>query len=199
MRARLTEAATVVFAERGYQATRVSDITAEAGTALGNFYRHFSDRNDVLLAVLAEPLQELLDRTAPDTGARRRPGEAELVAWNTSYFEVYARNRRLYRIMREAAAAGAEAGFVEVWKAQRDRFVGRVHEWLIAGPEPGRTDPLAAEAMVAMLEQLSYVHLGLATEDPTPEQVAALGATVGTLWHRCLRPAPTSRPNQRDL
>jgi AcrR family transcriptional regulator len=184
MRGRLIAAAAAVFAERGYRATRVSDITQEAGTALGNFYRHFLDKNDVLLAVLADPLQELLDGTAPGETARRRPTEAELIAWNTSYFQVYARHRRLYRLLREAAAAGEDAGFAELWKGQRQRFHARVHEWLVAEPDPGSR--LVVEAMVAMLEQLSYVHLGLAADDPGPEVIEQLGATVGHLWHRCL-------------
>jgi AcrR family transcriptional regulator len=192
MRARLIDAAAAVFAERGYRATRVSDITQEAGTALGNFYRHFVDKNDVLLAVLASPLDELLEGTAPGERARRRPTEAELIAWNTSYFEVYARHRRLYRILREAAAAGEDAGFAEAWKGQRHRFISRVHGWLVADPDADPGSRLAIEAMVAMLEQLSYVHLGLAAEDPGPQAIERLGATVGNLWHRCLR-APAAR------
>jgi AcrR family transcriptional regulator len=191
MRVRLVAAATVVFGERGYQATRVSDITTAAGTALGNFYRHFVDKNDVLLAVLAEPLEELLNGTAPLESERRRPTEAQLIAWNTSYFEVYARNRRLYRILREAAAAGADTGFAELWKAQRQRFHVRVHGWLNPGQEADPGSRLRIEAMVAMLEQLSYVHLGLATQEPNSELISELGATVGSLWHRCLRAAPT--------
>ena len=192
MRTRLVAAASTVFAERGYRATRVADITAEAGTALGNFYRHFLDKNDVLLAVLAEPLQELLEGTAPGQPARRRPSAAELIAWNTSYFEVYARHRRLYRILREAAATGEDDGFAEVWKGQRQRFISRVHAWLI--PDPGPDGRLATEAMVAMLEQLSYVHLGLAATEPGPEVIGRLGATVGGLWHRCLRAPATRQP-----
>lgn len=190
MRDRLLEAAGRVFAERGYHAARVGDITAEAGTSLGNFYRHFENKNDILLAVLAPLMDELLESTGPPTAASAVTAE-DLVAWNTAYLRTYAAHRRLYRVTREAAAAGEDAGFTALWKEQRQRFHQRVADWLrTLGPgqavdqigPPG----LVAESLMSILEQLSYVHLGLAERDPTPARVAELGRVSGALWHRSL-------------
>jgi AcrR family transcriptional regulator len=89
MRKRLLEAARAVFDERGYHDTRVSDITQAAGTAQGNFYRHFTNKHDVLLAVLADPLDELLALANPPFVPGTAPSLAELIAWNTDYFTVY--------------------------------------------------------------------------------------------------------------
>jgi AcrR family transcriptional regulator len=191
MRQRLVDAAAHVFAERGYRETRVSDITQSAGTAQGNFYRHFTNKNDVLLAVLADPLEELLACANPPFSAGTAATEAALVDWNTHYFTVYAAHSRIYRVMREAAAAGQDAGFAQLWKGQRQRFVDRVAEWLDALHAAGHLDPVAdtalmAEALVSMREQLSYVHLGLAAAPPTPGHIAQMGETVGRLWFRCL-------------
>lgn len=200
MRRRLLEAAGEVFAERGYRDTRVTDITGAVGTASGNFYRHFANKNEILLAVLGEPLEDLLACASPPAGP---PSKDELIAWNTEYFTVYARHRRIYRVMREAAAAGEDAGFADLWVAQRARFVGRVRTWLDGLGEdvdlPEDTG-LMAEAMVSMREQLSYVHLGLAGREPSPARVRQMGATVGELWHRCLgspTAAATARPGPR--
>ncbi len=187
MRRRLIEAAGEVFAERGYRDTRVTDITTAAGTASGNFYRHFTNKNEILLAVLGDPLEDLLACASPPDGA---PTKEQLTAWNTEYFVVYARHRRIYRVMREAAAAGEDAGFSELWVAQRARFVGRVKTWLDGlsrvGVELPEDTALMAEALVSMREQLSYVHLGLATRQPSAARVRQLGTAVGELWHRCL-------------
>jgi AcrR family transcriptional regulator len=196
MRERLLEAAGRVFAERGYHGARVGDITSEAGTSLGNFYRHFENKNEILLAVLAPLHDELLESTGP--AATSAVTAEDLIAWNTAYLRTYAAHRRLYRVTREAAAAGEDAGFAVLWKGQRQRFHQRVRDWLdTLGPAQGLDGigslDLVAESLMSILEQLSYVHLGLAERDPTPAHVAELGRVSGMLWHRSLFGYPPAR------
>ena len=38
------ESAIKVFEQKGYHNTRVKDITEEAGTSVGNFYRYFDSK-----------------------------------------------------------------------------------------------------------------------------------------------------------
>ncbi|MGW3961550.1 TetR/AcrR family transcriptional regulator [Amycolatopsis sp. NPDC005003] len=54
-RSDLLAAAKRLFAERGYLDTRVTDIAAAAGRAVGSFYSHFRDKEQ-LLAVLRSEL-----------------------------------------------------------------------------------------------------------------------------------------------
>lgn len=49
-RARLERAALELFAERGFRATTVPDITARAGLTTRTFHRHFADKREVLFA-----------------------------------------------------------------------------------------------------------------------------------------------------
>src|ERR1700738_2842350 len=51
-RARLLRAAADVFAERGYDGTRVADIAAAAGVSNGALYAHFASKADLLVAAL---------------------------------------------------------------------------------------------------------------------------------------------------
>jgi AcrR family transcriptional regulator len=51
-RQQLIEAAECLFAERGFHATQVSDITKVAGTGVGTFYRNFRDKDDILKEML---------------------------------------------------------------------------------------------------------------------------------------------------
>src|SRR5947207_15847381 len=85
-RRRLVEAAATVFAEYGYSAARIADVVRMAGISHGNFYRHFPGKDEALLAVLEEPLEEL--RRSSSRGPDRRPRVelAELVEANTKYF-----------------------------------------------------------------------------------------------------------------
>ncbi|HMC81421.1 MAG TPA: TetR/AcrR family transcriptional regulator [Acidimicrobiia bacterium] len=58
-RQRLVEVAAAVFSDYGYSAARIADMVRMAGISHGNFYRHFPGKDEVLLAVLEEPLAEL--------------------------------------------------------------------------------------------------------------------------------------------
>ncbi|MFI7633206.1 TetR family transcriptional regulator [Nonomuraea sp. NPDC049400] len=51
-RERLLQAAAEVFAERGYDGTRVADIAAAAGVSNGALYAHFSSKADLLVSAL---------------------------------------------------------------------------------------------------------------------------------------------------
>ena len=66
-RERLLRAAAEVFAERGYDGTRVVDIAAAAGVSNGALYAHFDSKAELLVAALrAHGRQELADLLAAD-------------------------------------------------------------------------------------------------------------------------------------
>ncbi len=74
-RRELLDAAVRVLRERGPVGCRVEDVTVEAGTAKGNFYRYFRTWDDLLLAVR----DHLLDTYRNELLARY--GEATDVDW----------------------------------------------------------------------------------------------------------------------
>jgi AcrR family transcriptional regulator len=59
-RERLLRAAADVFAERGYDGTRVADIAAAAGVSNGAMYAHFSSKADLLVDALRTHGRQLL-------------------------------------------------------------------------------------------------------------------------------------------
>src|SRR5580700_2247094 len=68
-RERLLRAAADVFAERGYDGTRVADIAAAAGVSNGALYAHFGSKADLLVAALrAHGKRVLSDLLAADPG-----------------------------------------------------------------------------------------------------------------------------------
>jgi AcrR family transcriptional regulator len=58
-RGRLIKAAMELYAERGFEPTTVADIAAKAGLTERTFFRHFSDKREVLFSGSAA-LQELM-------------------------------------------------------------------------------------------------------------------------------------------
>jgi len=68
-RERLLAAAADVFAERGYDGTRVADIAAAAGVSNGALYAHFDSKAELLVAALRAHGQPLLaEMVAADPG-----------------------------------------------------------------------------------------------------------------------------------
>jgi AcrR family transcriptional regulator len=66
--AALKEAGRRVFARSGYLDAKITDIVAEAGRSVGSFYKHFTGKEDLLQALLADWTaqagQELADHEA---------------------------------------------------------------------------------------------------------------------------------------
>ena len=56
----LHEAALVLFLEQGLAATTIDEITKAAGTAKGNFYRYFSDKEDLVRGIM-QPVTEKVE------------------------------------------------------------------------------------------------------------------------------------------
>jgi AcrR family transcriptional regulator len=68
-RERLLRAAADVFAERGYDGTRVADIAAAAGVSNGALYAHFGSKAELLVAALRAHGRRLLaELLAADPG-----------------------------------------------------------------------------------------------------------------------------------
>lgn len=58
-RAKLLDAARTLFAERGYDATSIQDITSRASTAAGAFYTYFRSKRQLLVVLMNELVQRL--------------------------------------------------------------------------------------------------------------------------------------------
>jgi AcrR family transcriptional regulator len=55
----ILDAAEAVFAERGFHAARIQDIAKRARIAVGTVYNHFTQKDDVLLALFEERMRDL--------------------------------------------------------------------------------------------------------------------------------------------
>mgnify|MGYP002652170138 FL=1 len=194
-REKLLAAAAVAFGQHGYNAVRITDIVAEAGISHGLFYRHFADKDAILLALLDQLNEELRRTTARTVGEGDSLSLERLEARNIQFFRDYRRDRLLLRVAREAAAQQEHSDFRRVWLQMRDRFVARTERWLERLVRSGAVPPLAdipmvAEGLSSLTEQLAYVQVGLAAQEPDDAFIERLGKACGLIWFRTISGLP---------
>jgi len=76
---RLAQAAMELYGERGFDQTTVAEIAERAGLTERTFFRHFSDKREVLFFG-AQALQDLLVNTVVDAPASAAPIDAVTLA-----------------------------------------------------------------------------------------------------------------------
>src|SRR6266581_1431420 len=106
-RQRMVLAAVDLFTEQGYDATTVAEIAARAGVTKSDFFRHFPDKRELLVAgqeVLSRLLAEGIAK-APETAS---PLEAVAAGLKRASSAMGPMNRELGPRLKAAVAASAE-------------------------------------------------------------------------------------------
>jgi AcrR family transcriptional regulator len=148
-RARLINAATELFSERGYAGTSIGKIEERAGLAprAGGFYRHFKSKDELLEAVLDAEID-----TPENTGAVASfdlgDTRAELIAIGRAYLAMNRKNRDLIRVLeREASRA---PGIRTKSQAANEESAAVISEW-IAGKPAGNGMKATTIAQLALM------------------------------------------------
>lgn len=94
----LKEALTDLILERGYEAVTVQDVIDRADVGRSTFYAHFLDKDDLLMAILAD-----LDIPAPDH--TQWTADDPAFDWTLELFRHFGSGRRLFK-----AVAGSQSG-----------------------------------------------------------------------------------------
>ena len=104
---RLVVAAVDLFTEQGYDATTVAQIVERAGVTKSTFFRHFSDKREVLVAG-QETLSTLLAEGITEAPADVSPLEAVAAGLQRASSVMGPTNRELGPRLKAAVAASAE-------------------------------------------------------------------------------------------
>ncbi len=144
-RERLLRAAADVFAERGYDGTRVADIAVAAGVSNGALYAHFESKAELLLAALrAHGRRELADLLAADPG--RPVTELLLQAGRSLPRRCDSRGYLIVEALMAARRDSDVAGPMRDYTAERADWLAGLIE---AGQADGEVDPAVSPAAVA--------------------------------------------------
>jgi AcrR family transcriptional regulator len=181
-RDKLVEAARLVFAERGFAATRMGDLADAAGVAHGTVYTYFDTKEDVLLAVMQAVIADLRAAMKPPNV---KDPIARVEAANRAYLASYRTHAHLLRVAQEAAAG--DARFVDVLLDLRRTHVARVATAISKLQDDGLAAPdldahTAAAALCGMVEGFAAHWLGRG--ESHDESLAT--RTLTQLWVRGL-------------
>lgn len=188
-RERLLRAAAEVFAERGYDGTRVVDIASAAGVSNGALYAHFGSKAELLVAALrAHGRQELADLLAADPS---RPVTELLLEVGRGLPR--RRDCQGYLIVEALIAARRDR---DVAALMRD-YTGERIDWLAglvqAGQASGELNPALSPGAVAHFCFLLAMGSAVITPDLHAVDDAEWAALL-TCVVRALAPPPPQQP-----
>ncbi len=175
---RILDAATEVFATRGFTAATMADVVVGSGASVGSIYHHFGGKSELFLAIF-EQMADAVDRriemamdqsrqqagdSGPERVDRRRIFELHVRA----YLETMWENRRLARVL---TSGDAPAGF-EV--ARRDRMQAAFRSWMaVLELDKSRRGQLLSRILVATMAESSLMVAGCEYADDVPPIIDA--------------------------
>jgi AcrR family transcriptional regulator len=141
-RERLVVAAVDLFTDQGYDATTVAEIAERAGVTRSTFFRHFSDKREVLVAG-QKALSQLLAEGITEAPEGASPLEAVAVGLERASSTMGPMNRELGPRLKAAVAASSELQERDALKSVG--LAAAMTAALIARGVPDPTAHLAAE------------------------------------------------------
>ena len=139
---RLVVAAVDLFTEQGYDATTVAQIAERAGVTRSTFFRHFSDKREILVAG-QETLSRLLADGITEAPTDATPLEAVAAGLERASSAMGPANRELGPRLKAAVAASAELQERDALKSVG--LAAAMTAALVARGVPDPTAHLAAE------------------------------------------------------
>jgi AcrR family transcriptional regulator len=165
--AALKEAAKRVFAARGYLNTKITDITAEAGRSAGSFYNHFTSKEELLEALLAD-ISATSDSKARTDDHNPDFSDPAAVRWHVAqYWAFYRENSATMLALRQAAMVNDDFG------RKLARFGANEQEdvssHLAYVTDAGLRLPAAPQLTIAMMYQLIDGFAQMWLHSPMPD------------------------------
>jgi AcrR family transcriptional regulator len=178
-RQQLLQAATWVFARKGYRRAGISDIIARAGVARGTFYLYFNSKEQVFLAIV-EDFHKRISRAITTTSeVPPQPTidpEALLRTSFRRWLDLFAENRDAAKvILKEASSIDPrfEQGFADLRRSAVDFFAARYRGFQQLGfVRPTIRPVLMAHLLIGMFDELLNAFV-LADPDADLDALAA--------------------------
>lgn len=93
----IIEAAVRVFAEKGFYNSKVADVAREAGVADGSIYLYFKNKDDLLISLFENKMEEILQRFSA-TLALNVPADEKLREFFKLYFHFIEGDKQLAEV-----------------------------------------------------------------------------------------------------
>jgi AcrR family transcriptional regulator len=167
---RILDAATEVFATRGFTAATMADVVAGSGASIGSIYHHFGGKSELFGAIF-EQMADAVDRgiDAAMEQAGRAPDPRRIFELHVrAYLEAMWENRRLARVL---TSGDTPAGF-EV--ARRDRMQAAFRSWMaVLELDTSLRGQLLSRVLVATMAESSLMVAACENPDDVPQIIDA--------------------------
>jgi AcrR family transcriptional regulator len=175
---RILDAATEVFATRGFSAATMADVVAGSGASIGSIYHHFGGKNELFLAIfeqMANAVDRRIDAAMEQAGEDADPRHIfELHV--RAYLEAMWENRRLARVL---TSGDAPAGFEVV---RRDRMQAAFRSWMaVLELDKSVRGQVLSRVLVATMAESSLMVAGCENPDDVPAITDATIELIGQL------------------
>ncbi len=179
-RAAVMHVARKIFADKGYHATSIDDLIAEAGIARGTFYLYFESKRaifDELLDELVATLQATVHRI--DVGPGAAPPVEQMNATVDRVLGTLVEQRAIARILLREAV-GLDAHF----DRKLADFYGRIERMIVGAVRTGQTMGLVRECDATVVARCilgavkEVVHYTVVDHDPAELEIGRIGREV---------------------
>jgi AcrR family transcriptional regulator len=160
-RKQLLEAATWVFARKGYRNASISDIIARAGVARGTFYLYFKSKEQIFLAIVEGfygQVRRALMNADPAPSIPAAGPQAFLQAGFRQWLQFFAANRDLAAVLLKEASSidpRFEKGFAELRHVALSHFSARIQHLKTLGLVRQSISPnFVAHMQLGMFDEL---------------------------------------------
>lgn len=182
-RRRLLDAAHGLLEEQRWAEISLDDITSAADVARTAFYRHFEDRQHLLMAMLDDVGLEL-DHVADNWMAPADDPVAELRASLGGLTTVFVEHGRLIQAISDTARHDPEIG--ALYDRLADRLLSATARRIEADVAAGRSDITEPHEVARALTWMNERYLLASFGHPPFSDPAAVTEALATIWIRTL-------------
>ncbi len=174
----LLDTAMALFAERGFAATRISDICEQAGVAKGLFYWYFPTKVD-LFAELVRTMRQRLRRAQADAMHPDAPAIDQIRSGTEASVRFIADHAPYFALVEVERGDEAVADALgETSRVYRDDVVALIRAAQHAGDIPDRDPELLALGVLGTVSSFGQAHRAGRTGVPTGELASFVGDWV---------------------
>lgn len=132
---RIIQAATKVFAQKGFFGSKISEIAKEAGVADGTIYLYFENKDDILISIFEEKMQFVLDNMVKELSKETGPIE-KLKRFAQVHLQLIEENKDIAELIQVELRQSSK--FMKDYKNEKFlRYLDLIGEILKEGQELG--------------------------------------------------------------
>jgi AcrR family transcriptional regulator len=171
-RRRLIDGALVAFERKGYAATTIDDIVAEANASRATFYLHFKSKADVVLVIAERRGQHWRELYLELTSGGRLSRE-QVYAWLDAMADNYETNRASLETVNQAVAIEPEVAQVSLANTREsiEVMAESIQRWRGGDPEDAR---IGAALLLTQMDRFFQVWVVRGVPFDRPRAISAL-------------------------